>query len=177
MTVLPEQAASWAYPQPGMTSEEVAFCLVTGLLGRFFLSGYLNKMSDSELALVAEAVGVAKALSGDIASAVPFWPLGLPKWDDAWVALGLRIGCTHYISLWNRTVDAPETSLSFHGHPAIASGAVDTIFPRSLPGWQTRWDEESGTLHVLNPTRSVGARVFRITATDLASTTSSNTIP
>src|SRR5699024_12300749 len=44
MMMLPEQAANWAYPQPGMTREEVAFCLVTGLLGRFFLSGHLNEL-------------------------------------------------------------------------------------------------------------------------------------
>ena len=39
VSMLPEQAASWAYPQPEMSDEEAAFCLVTGLLGRFYLSG------------------------------------------------------------------------------------------------------------------------------------------
>jgi alpha-galactosidase len=177
MMMLPEQAASWAYPQPGMTAEEVSFCLVTGLLGRFFLSGYLNRMEPDERNLVDEAVALAKDLTADIASSAPFWPLGLPKWEDPWVALGLTTGDTSYIALWNRSVDAPETTLSLHGRGVLSAESVDTIFPRSLPGWQTEWDEESGTLRVLNPTRSVGARVFRITATDLASTTSSNTIP
>ena len=56
LSMLPEQAASWAYPQPEMTDEEVAFCLVTGLLGRFYVSGHLNHMDDARRALVAEAV-------------------------------------------------------------------------------------------------------------------------
>ena len=39
LSMLPEMAASWAYPQPEMTQEESSFTLVTGLAGRFYLSG------------------------------------------------------------------------------------------------------------------------------------------
>ena len=70
LMLLPEQAASWAYPQPEMSDEEIAFCLVTGLLGRFYLSGYLNKMTTSQLRLVSEAVVAAKALRGDLITSV-----------------------------------------------------------------------------------------------------------
>jgi alpha-galactosidase len=174
--VLPEQAASWAYPQPGMSAEDVAFCLVTGLLGRFFLSGYLNQMAPVERELVDEAVRLAKVLRHDISTSTPFWPLGLPRWDDPWVALGLTAGETRYIALWNRDADVPATSLKLLGHGVHSADSLDTIFPQSLPGWHTEWDKEGGTLRVLNPTRSIGARVFRITATDLASTTSHTTI-
>jgi len=177
MMMLPEQAANWAYPQPGMSSEEAAFCLVTGLAGRFFLSGYLNRMNPDELALVAEAVSVAKQLSSDIRRATPFWPLGLPRWDDPWVALGLATDDSHYLAVWSRDIGNPQTELDLRGRGIRPGESARTVFPRSLPGWQTEWNEESGTLRVTNPTGSVGARVFRITATDLASTTSSNTIP
>ena len=37
--ILPEQAANWAYPQPQMTDEEIAFTMCTGLAGRLYLSG------------------------------------------------------------------------------------------------------------------------------------------
>jgi len=177
MMVLPEQAASWAYPQPGMTAEEVAFCLVTGLLGRFFVSGYLNKMEADEVALISEAVEFAKSIASDLSSSTPFWPIGLPKWDDDWIALGLATSEAHYLALWSRSGEPSQIDLPLRGTGLRAHPSADTVFPRSLTGWSTEWNEESGALRVTNPTRSVGARVLRITATDLASTTSSNTIP
>ena len=47
--------------------------------------------------LVAEAVGVYKAIRADLAEAEPFWPLGLPGWADSWVALGLRAPGRSYV--------------------------------------------------------------------------------
>ena len=65
----PEQAGNWAYPQPGMPPEEIAFCLVTGLAGRLYLSGHLNRMSADELALVREGVRAYEGLRADLAQA------------------------------------------------------------------------------------------------------------
>ena len=45
LTVLPEQAASWGYPQPGMSDEEIVYTLVTSLAGSLYLSGHLDRMS------------------------------------------------------------------------------------------------------------------------------------
>ncbi len=82
--IAPEQAAVWAYPQPEFSAGEIAFTMVNALLGRIHLSGHLDRMSEPQRELVAEAVRVYKeSLRPAIARSVPFWPLGLPRWDDS----------------------------------------------------------------------------------------------
>jgi alpha-galactosidase len=98
----PEQAANWAYPQPSFTDDEIAFTMCTGLSGRLYLSGHLNEMTPAQHAVVAEAVRVFKAIRCDIAVSVPFWPLGLPRWTDEVIALGLRTQETSYLTVWRR---------------------------------------------------------------------------
>ncbi|HEY8914742.1 alpha-galactosidase [Lacisediminihabitans sp.] len=162
MSMLPEQAASWAYPQPTMSREEAAFCLATGLLGRFYLSGYLNEMSPEQREMVATAVAVAKELRGDIRKSVPFWPLGLPTWTAPSVALGLRTPSTRFLTVWDRGPTDGPVCLEL---PDLigAQLRIDTIFPRELEPWTTLWDSATGTLSVHNPTDSVGARTFQLT--------------
>jgi len=159
LSMLPEQAASWAYPQPEMTDEEVAFCLVTGLLGRFYLSGYLNRMTTGQLDLVREAVDAAKRLRGVIARSTPFWPAGLPAGGGA-VSMGLADGATAYVSAWNRggtepiRLDLP----GFRGRDVD----VETVFPRTLEEWDTEWNGEEGILTVRAVDAVTSARTFRI---------------
>src|ERR1035437_4549502 len=107
--MLPEQAANWAYPQPEMNVEEVAFALATGLLVRFYLSGYFNRMSAEQSSLVAEAVSAYKGIRSEISRSVPFWPLGLPDWTAPWVALGLHGESSELVTIWNRSGEL-ETS-------------------------------------------------------------------
>lgn len=161
MSMLPEQAASWAYPQPGMSLEEIAFCLATGLLGRFYVSGYLNRMSSDQLALVEDAIATAKQLTTDIASSEPFWPLGLPHWDADWTSLGLATAAGGLITVWSRSTVDTAVQLNL---PAFRGRQIrlHTVFPKSLPEWTNHWDSETGTLRLDNPTGEVGARVFRI---------------
>lgn len=163
LSMLPEQAASWAYPQPEMNEEEIAFCLVTGLLGRFYLSGYLNRMSPRGLELVREAVLVAKSLRGAIAASVPSWPLGLPGWTDPSVALALNGAGSTLVSVWSR-VDADPIRLAL---PALAGRdiEVDTIFPTTLPAWPTHWDGATGILTVRPSGDHPAARTLRLTPT------------
>jgi alpha-galactosidase len=161
LSMLPEQAASWAYPQPEMDLEEVAFCLATGLLGRYYVSGYLNRMAPAQLALVTEAIATAKSLRADISGGSPFWPSGLPGWDDEWVSLGLDAGDHQLATVWKRAGDAGDTTLSF---PRLAGTEVEviTVFPRDLPEWDTSWDAATGTLHVFAPTAPVAARTIEL---------------
>lgn len=100
--VLPEQAAAWAYPQPEWSDDEIAFTLCTALLGRVHLSGHIDRMSPAQQLLVADAVRTYKRIRPELAAAVPFWPLGLPGWDDPWVALGMRASSTSYVAVWHR---------------------------------------------------------------------------
>ncbi|MQM27018.1 glycoside hydrolase family 36 protein [Glycomyces albidus] len=161
LSLLPEQAANWAYPQPGMTDEEAAFCLVTGLLGRFYVSGHLNRMNDRQRALVADAVRVAKTLRGAVATGHPHWPGGIPGWTDPWTALGLR-GEHDLVSVWRRGGPA-STELAF---PHLAGRDVEVahVFPTGLPEWKTAWNARTGTLTVQAGDADIAARTLRLTA-------------
>ena len=160
ISLLPEQAASWAYPQPGMNEEEVAFCLVTGLLGRFYVSGHLNEMTEAHRRMVAEAIAVAKTLRGSIANGHAHWPAGLPGWTDSWVALGLTASGEDLVSVWHRG-GASRTELAFP-HLAGRDVTVATVFPAGLPEWKTAWDAATGTLTV-QAEGDLGARTLRLT--------------
>ncbi|KRE30416.1 alpha-galactosidase [Agromyces sp. Soil535] len=159
ISMLPEQAASWAYPQPEMTDEEVAFCLVTGLLGRYYLSGYLNRMTSGQRELVREAVDAAKRLRGAIARSTPFWPTGLPDGGQV-VSMGLADQGAAYVSVWNRggpgpvRLDLPD----FRGLEVV----VETVFPRTLQQWETEWNGEEAVLTVRAGDAETSARTFRI---------------
>ena len=165
LSMLPEQAASWAYPQPEMTKEEVAFCLVTGLLGRFYVSGHLSNMDDSRRALVAEAVVAAKRLRSLLVTSHPHWPLGLPEWTADWVALGLRDESVDVISVWRRGA-SDRASLSFP-HLIGREVTVTTEFPADLPAWQTEWDAATGTLTVHANDAHIAARTLRLAPSPL----------
>jgi alpha-galactosidase len=163
MSVLPEQAASWAYPQPEMDAEQIAFTLVTGLLGRLYLSGHLNRMEPAQAALVRSAVMVHRAIRDQIARAVPVWPLGLPDWSDPWVATGLAVDGEVLVAVWHRGTGGSRREL---GIPALAGREVDVepVFPRpedGLPAWPVRWRSAPGVLEVTGPD-GAGARVLRL---------------
>jgi len=156
--IAPEQAASWAYPQPSFTDDEIAFTLCGAMLGRMYLSGHLDHMSRAQRGLVAEAVRVHKELRGRLASALPFWPLGLPRWTDPWIALGLRTPEASYLTVWHRgpfdggtgTVDQPGITLpiaQLRGHPVTAA---DVLYPRSA-GAAATWDAAASALSVELP--------------------------
>lgn len=160
-SILPEQAGSWAYPQPAMDDEAIAFTMVNAMLGRLYLSGPLDRMNESQLELIGDGVAVYKALRAGIADAVPFWPLDLPGWFDDDVALGLTSPGTAHLAVWHRgdgsvlTLDLPDSL----GAPT----AVETVYPSSLPDWNPKLDDMGRLL--LSPTAAPSARLFRIALT------------
>jgi alpha-galactosidase len=107
VAVTPEQAAVWAYPQPEMSPDEITFTLCTALLGRMQLSGHLDRMTPSQRASVGRAVAVYKEIRTEIAESVPFWPLGLPRWTDPWIAAGLHGPAADHLLVW-RLADSTE---------------------------------------------------------------------
>ncbi|MVQ41469.1 alpha-galactosidase [Microbacterium sp. MAH-37] len=127
--ILPEQCGNWAYPAAGMSQEETAFTMVTGLSGRLYLSGFLDSLAPSQRDLVHEALVVHRRDRHLLPSATPFWPLGLPAWTDPVVCLGLRHeqGVTLYI--WDRG-DQPASVLI----PGVR-GRVRTSYPREASPW------------------------------------------
>lgn len=90
-TVLPEQSGNWAYPAADMSAGELATTLVSGLSGRLYLAGFLDQLAPHAFSRVVEAVAWAKAHRTCLVDVVPFWPKGLPRWDDALLVLGHQI--------------------------------------------------------------------------------------
>lgn len=157
LAVTPEQAAVWAYPQPSFTDDEIGFVLCNALLGRIHLSGHLDQMSAQQHALVAAAVQVYKEIRPDLARAVPFWPLGLPRWTDPRLALGMRAPGASYVVAWSRP---PLTAAPAPGGPVVltlparhlqgTAVAAQIRYPLSA-GARASWDASSGTLTVVLP--------------------------
>ena len=163
-SILPEQAGNWAYTQPEMSDEESAFTLATGILGRLYLSGYLNRMQPEQLALVREAVVVHKALMGSIATGVPFWPLGLAGPAGPWVAQGLRpLGeGESYLTVWRRPGAPDEIDLPVP-HLRGLEVRPGVVFPAAAAAWPLRWDVETGVLRLTATSPAPTARVLRLT--------------
>ena len=163
--IAPEQAAVWAYPQPEFTDDEIAFTMASAMLGRVHLSGHIDRMSVPQRELVAEAVRVYKeSVRSAIAQAVPFWPLGLPRWDDPWIVLGLRASGVSHVTAWRRGAQ-PGTDA---GHQATfpvphlhgARVTVQVLYPRHA-GAEASWDAATGRLTVTLP-RLPSACVLRL---------------
>ncbi|MEE1765119.1 alpha-galactosidase [Streptomyces sp. SP18BB07] len=106
--VTPEQAAVWAYPQPHFSPDEIAFTLTGALPGRIHLSGFLDRMSPEQFELVRSGISVYKAIRSEIPDSLPFWPLGLPSWEDTWIASGWRGHADTWLALWRREAAAGE---------------------------------------------------------------------
>ncbi|GAA3661459.1 glycoside hydrolase family 36 protein [Microbacterium marinilacus] len=112
-SVLPEQAGNWAYPSAGMDDGELALTLVSGLSGRLYLAGFLDSLTGHARERVAEAVRFAKEHRATLAESVPFWPTGLPRWDDDLLTLGRRLpDGDELLFVWSR---GPATALALPG--------------------------------------------------------------
>jgi alpha-galactosidase len=167
LAVAPEQAAVWAYPQPEWDDDRIAFTLCTAMLGRLHLSGHLDRMAPAQQRLVAEAVTTYKRIRADVAKAVPFWPLGLPRWSDALVALGMRAEGATYVVLWDRRPSANRTATGVVPGETLlpinevgGDASAEVLYPRS--GAEVKWYPESGHLGVGMP-RSPSACLIAVT--------------
>ncbi len=148
----PEQGAVWAYPQPGYDDGLNTFTLGGALLGRVHLSGHLDRMSEHQLGLVRDAVRTYKAIRGDLARALPFWPLGLPGWTDEWLALGMRVpDGPSYVSVWRRG-GGTETLRLPVPHLAGEQIRAEILHPSSrAAGTAAAWDGDGNALRVTLP--------------------------
>ena len=89
--VTPEQCAVWSYPLKEGDREEVIFNMVNAMLLRIHQSGHLAEISPERRKLVKEGLDCYKRIRQDLRTGLPFWPLGLPKFGDSWVSLGLQM--------------------------------------------------------------------------------------
>ncbi|WP_334533341.1 glycoside hydrolase family 36 protein [Streptomyces sp. B21-105] len=151
----PEQAAVWAYPQPDHSLDEIAFTLTGALLGRVHLSGFLDLMDDDRSALVRSAIGVYKEIRPQIAAAHPFWPLGLPGWEDSWLAHGLRGPESTFLTVWRRGPGLERRALSLP-HLRGVGLVPEVLYPHPSDAG-ARWDADAGilTVHLPRPDTAV----------------------
>lgn len=160
--MLPEQAGNWAYPAPSMSDDLFTLSLVNGVLGRMYLSGYLSSMSGAQRAVVGSAIAAHRQVLEIIDVALPVWPLGLPGWEDTWIALGLRAASGDlYLSLWALPGAPSAVALPLPGFFG-QSVTVSPLFPAELGGWAVSWDAAAGVLHVDHGGATPTARVLRV---------------
>ncbi|WP_433918163.1 alpha-galactosidase [Streptomyces canus] len=161
--VAPEQAAVWAYPQPDHTPDRIAFTLSGALLGRIHLSGFLDRMNDEQFELVRSAIRVYKDIRPEIADARPFWPLGLPGWEDGWIAHGLRGRDATLVAVWRRErADTPERRTLTLAHLRGIEMRPEVLQPATADA-TVEWDAAGGKLTVGLP-RTDTAVLLRLAA-------------
>ncbi len=162
--ITPEQAAVWAYPQPEFSDDEIGFTMAGAMLGRVHLSGHVDRMSAEQRNTVAEAVRVYKeVIRPEIPGSSPFWPLGMPRWEDPWIALGLRSPAASYLTVWRRGpqpgTDAAQITLPLP-HLRGTEVTAGVLYPRQA-GAQASWDPAACVLTVTLP-RHPSACVLRL---------------
>ena len=157
MALTPEQAAIWSYPLTEGDKEEVIFNMVNAILLRIHQSGHLVNLSQERFDLVKEAISYYKTIRVDIKNAVPFWPLGLSKYRDPWVSMGLNAGKKDYVAVWRRTSQTAFATIPVE-HRKGQDLKVVCGYPKAEP-CNYKWNKEAGELTVEFP-NPVSARLF-----------------
>lgn len=158
--VTPEQSAIWSYPLREGDREEVVFNMVNAMLLRVHQSGHLAKISPERKELVKEALVYYKSMRQEIGKAVPLWPLGLAKFSDAWVSLGLRSGDKTYLAVWRMSGESDKCSLPLK-HLQGKEAEVRCAYPSQTDSrWQ--WNKDSGLLTVQHA-EEYSARLYELT--------------
>ena len=78
------------YAQEEMDDETAVFTLTAGILGRLYLSGFINRMGERRLTLVRDAVALHRRVLDEQGHLMPWWPDDLPDFNGPWLAYGLR---------------------------------------------------------------------------------------
>lgn len=154
----PEQAAVWSYPLREGDKEEVVFNMINAMLLRIHQSGHLAYISDERKVLVKEALDYYKSIRKALKKALPIWPLGLSKYEDEWVSLGLQTDEKIYLAIWRREGDRELC------HVPLAGKLVETVkcvYP-SYEGCTYKYDSTLQMLKVRFEKTCI-ARLFEIT--------------
>jgi alpha-galactosidase len=129
------------------------------MLMRIHQSGNLAEILNDRLELVREGIECYKRIRGDIPKALPFWPLGIPDFDDEWISFGLETQGKAYLSLYRMqsSKDAFELPLpKFKGKNIN----IKCIYPKE-ENCTYNWNPTSGLLSVKFPS-NYSARLFEI---------------
>jgi alpha-galactosidase len=155
----PEQSAIWSYPLTHGDKEEVVFNMVNAMLLRVHQSGHLANISEERKALVSEALNTYKRIRSDLKVSLPFWPLGVSKFSDEFVSLGLKTEKKAYVAVWRRESKTDTISLPI-SHLKGCNVKLSCAYP-TYEECEYQWNQESGLLTVKLP-KSYMARLFEI---------------
>lgn len=156
----PEQSAIWSYPLTEGDEEEVIFNMVNAMLLRIHQSGHLVNLSEARMALVKEAIAYYKTIREHSKNALPYWPLGLSHYTDAWVSLGLKTEGNDYIAVWRRNSQTSRITLPVK-HLKGRDVKVSCGYP-AAGKCRYQWNKEAGELSVELP-NPISARLFHLT--------------
>lgn len=145
----PEQAAAWTYPIPDNSRDAVIFNMINPMLMRIHLSGRPDQLSPEHLALVKQAIAYYKMIRKDIKQSLPFWPLGMPAFNDPWISMGLRYESRNYLAIWRMKNSEKSCHLPIkhlRGSDVIVRAGYPTDGDESY-----EWDKHTGVLHIEIP--------------------------
>lgn len=98
--VLPEQAGIWSYPLAKSSYDDVLVNITNVLLQRLYLSGQILDLDENGLGLVKEGIDLYKSIRNEIPDSIPFYPMGIPDYNDKVICLGFKYKICKRIALW-----------------------------------------------------------------------------
>lgn len=145
--VLPEQAAIWATPIRNWGENATVMNMTNAMMQRMHLSGDVFNWDDATKALVKEGIEVYKATRKDIASAIPFYPLGdIPSYDDKWLCTGYKCADCARIIVWR--LDSDNDSITI---PVDFAERVEILYP-SVNNYSLTLD--GANIHLILPEKN-----------------------
>lgn len=128
--VIPEQGAIWSYPLAKADKDEICVNMVNSLLKRVHLSGEIQGWDEEQFSLVKEAIDLHKQIRNDIPNSMPFYPFGMPKYDQKWLCESYELKNKIRLALWR--MDEKESSLSVPVGKKIKSAKI--LYPSKCDG-------------------------------------------
>ncbi|MEG0741266.1 MAG: alpha-galactosidase [Clostridia bacterium] len=150
----PEQAAIWSYPLRDGDEEATAFNMVNAMLLRIHQSGHLPELAPACRALVHEGIRQHLAMTEELKDGLPFWPMGLGQFGDAFLCVGVDCGNRAYLAVWHTEPCTAEIEI-----PLAGWRDARCIYPQALP---TVYNWEDGILRV--ELKGASARLFSLAA-------------
>ena len=95
-----------------MSNSEPGLSSMLWVLGRIHLSGRIDLMSPEQRDRVRQAVRTYQGYRGVLATAQPYWPLGLPGWYDERIALALLGADEGLLAVWWRGAQPPALNMT-----------------------------------------------------------------
>jgi alpha-galactosidase len=122
LTALPEQVAVWAYPKADNKEHLVMLNMVNALPLRIHLSGQVMDLDPIHEEWIRKAVALYKQIRHRIPQSVPFFPCGLPHYDDKIFCTAYKSDKT-YLAVWRLDTDVEALEIPLCGtHAKILYG-------------------------------------------------------